>query len=131
MRARATKHIKGNLWLWTGGFAAAGAAAVALGWGTIGAFLLMVTGLLIIMADAHVDPLAIITEDVLHRGSRDRPASWNRERLAGDVRSARAARCFTHVVLRRSSAYCSRPWPCAWHGLQAATPSRQARPISN
>ena len=66
MRARATKHIKGNLWLWTGGFAAAGAAAVALGWGTIGAFLLMVTGLLIIMADAHVDPLAIITEDVLH-----------------------------------------------------------------
>ena len=33
MRARATKHIKGNLWLWTGGFAAAGAAALALGGG--------------------------------------------------------------------------------------------------
>jgi hypothetical protein len=44
----------------------AGAAALALGWGSIGAFLLMVTGILIIMADAHVDPLAIITEDALH-----------------------------------------------------------------
>ncbi len=67
MRTRVTRHIKGNLWAWTGGFAAAGAAATALGWGTIAAFLLMITGILIIMADAHVDPLAIITEDALHQ----------------------------------------------------------------
>ena len=66
MPHRAVKHIKGNIWLWTGGFAAAGAAATALGWGTTAAFLLMITGILIIMADAHVDPLAILTEDVLH-----------------------------------------------------------------
>jgi len=66
MRKHVTRHIKGNLWAWTGGFAAAGAVAAALDWGTIAAFLLMITGILIIMADAHVDPLAIITEDVLH-----------------------------------------------------------------
>lgn len=66
MRKHVTRHIKGNLWLWTAGFAAAGAAGLALGWGTIGAFLLMITGILIIMADAHVDPLALLTEDVLH-----------------------------------------------------------------
>jgi hypothetical protein len=66
MRKRVTKHIKGNLWAWTGGFAAAGAAAAALHWGTIAAFILMITGILIIMADARVDPLAILTEDVLH-----------------------------------------------------------------
>ena len=66
MRKRAAKHIKGNLWAWTAGFAAVGAAALALGWGTAGAFLLMITGILIIMADAHVDPLALITEDALH-----------------------------------------------------------------
>lgn len=66
MPHRAVKHIKGNIWLWTGGFAAAGAVALALGWSTIGAFLLMITGILTIMADAHVDPLAIITEDALH-----------------------------------------------------------------
>ena len=66
MPHRAVKHVKGNLWLWTGGFAVAGAASLALGWSTIGAFLLMITGILVIMADAHVDPLAIITEDVLH-----------------------------------------------------------------
>ncbi len=66
MRKRVTKHIKGNLWYWTGGFAAAGAAAAALGWGTPAAFLFMITGLLIIMADAHIDPVAFITEDALH-----------------------------------------------------------------
>ena len=66
MRKRVTRHIKGNLWAWTAGFAAAGAAALALGWGTIGAFLLMITGILIIMADAHVDPVAFITADALH-----------------------------------------------------------------
>ena len=67
MRKHVTRHIKGNLWAWTGGFAVAGAAALALGWGTIGAFLLMATGILIIFADAHIDPLALITEDALHR----------------------------------------------------------------
>jgi hypothetical protein len=66
MRKQVTRHIKGNLWLWTGGFAAAGAAALALGWSTTGAFLLMITGILIIMADAHIDPVAFITEDALH-----------------------------------------------------------------
>ena len=66
MRAHVTRHIKGNIWAWTAGFAAAGAVAAMLGWGTPSAFLLMITGILIIMADAHVDPLAIITEDVLH-----------------------------------------------------------------
>jgi hypothetical protein len=66
MPKRAVAHLKGNIWLWTGGFAAAGAAAIALGWGTPGAFLFMVTGLLVIMADAHIDPIALVTEDVLH-----------------------------------------------------------------
>ena len=49
-----------------GGFAAAGAAATALGWGTPAAFCFMITGLLTIMADVHIDPLALITEDALH-----------------------------------------------------------------
>jgi hypothetical protein len=66
MRKRVTKHIKGNLWAWTGGFAVAGAAFTALGWGTPAAVLFMITGILMIFADAHVDPLAIITEDALH-----------------------------------------------------------------
>ena len=66
MPHRAVKHIKGNIWYWTGGFAVAGAAATALGWTTPAAFLFMVTGILIIFADAHVDPLALITEDALH-----------------------------------------------------------------
>jgi hypothetical protein len=66
MRKRAVKHIKGNLWAWTGGIAVAGAAAIALHRTTIGSFLFMVTGIFIIMADLHVDPLAIITEDALH-----------------------------------------------------------------
>ena len=66
MRRRAVAHLKGNIWYWTGGFALAGAAATALGWGTPAAFLLMVTGIFTIMADSHVDPLALITEDALH-----------------------------------------------------------------
>ncbi len=66
MRTRATAHLKGNIWYWTGGFAAAGAAATALGWGTPAAFFFMATGLLTIMADAHIDPVALVTEDVLH-----------------------------------------------------------------
>ncbi len=66
MRTRVTKHIKGNLWYWTGGFAAAGAAAAALGWSTPASFLFMITGLFTIMADAHIDPVAFITEDALH-----------------------------------------------------------------
>ena len=67
MPKRVVAHLKGNIWLWTGGFAAAGAVAAALGWATPAALLFMVVGILIIMADAHVDPLEIITEDALHR----------------------------------------------------------------
>ena len=37
-----------------------------LGWTTPAAFLLMATGILMVMADARVDPLALITEDALH-----------------------------------------------------------------
>ena len=66
MRRRAVRHIKGNLWAWTGGFAVVGAAFVALGWGTPAAVLFMITGILMIFADAHLDPLALITEDALH-----------------------------------------------------------------
>jgi len=66
MRHRVVRHIKGNLWWWTIGFGVAGAAAALLGWGTPAAFILMITGILGIMADAHVDPLAVITEDALH-----------------------------------------------------------------
>jgi len=44
----------------------AGAVAAVLGWGTPAAFLLMLTGILGVMADSHVDPLAVITEDALH-----------------------------------------------------------------
>ena len=71
MRHRVVRHIKGNLWYWTIGFAVAGAAAAALGWGTPAAFLFMITGILGIMADAHIDPLAVITEDALHPDDAD------------------------------------------------------------
>lgn len=66
MRARAVRHIRGNLWYWTIGVGAAGAAAALMGFGTPAAFLFMITGILGVMADAHVDPLAVITEDALH-----------------------------------------------------------------
>ena len=66
MRKHVTRHLKGNIWYWTAGFAVAGAAATALGWGTPAAFCFMLTGILIIMADAHIDPVALITEDALH-----------------------------------------------------------------
>jgi hypothetical protein len=66
MRAHVTRHIKGNIWLWTAGFAVVGGLAALLRWRTTSAFLLMITGILLIMADAHVDPVAIITEDALH-----------------------------------------------------------------
>ena len=66
MRKRAVAHLKGNIWYWTAGFAVAGVVAMMLGWSTVTAVLFMLTGILTIMADSHVDPLALITEDVLH-----------------------------------------------------------------
>ena len=66
MRKHVARHIKGNIWYWVAGFAVVGAAFVALGWSTPAAFCLMITGLLIIFADAHIDPVALITEDSLH-----------------------------------------------------------------
>ena len=65
-----------------GGFAAAGAAATALGRGTPAAFCFVITGLLTIMADAHIDPLAFITEDALHpEGTEiDQPPELERAR---------------------------------------------------
>ena len=66
MHKRAVAHLKGNIWYWTAGVAAASVLAVLLGWKTPAAFLFMITGILMIMADAHVDPLAFITEDALH-----------------------------------------------------------------
>ncbi len=65
MRARAAAHLKGNIWLWIGGLALAGAATATLGWATPAAFLFMAAGLFIIMADSHVDPVALLTEDAL------------------------------------------------------------------
>ena len=66
MRKRAVAHLKGNIWYWTAGFGAAGVVATMLGWTTPAAFLFMITGILMIFADSHVDPLALITEDSLH-----------------------------------------------------------------
>ena len=66
MRAYAAKHLKGTIWYWVGGFAVVGAAFIALGWSTPAAFCFMITGLLTIFADAHIDPVALITEDALH-----------------------------------------------------------------
>ena len=66
MSRRAVAHLKGNIWYWTGGFAVAGAALIALGWGTPAACCFMLTGILMIFADAHIDPVALITEDALH-----------------------------------------------------------------
>ena len=91
MRRRAAAHIKGNIWYWTGGFAAAGAAAVALGWGTPAAFLFMATGLLLIMADAHVDPVALITEDALHPEEEEVPGSAAKGAPAAPSTAARTA----------------------------------------
>jgi hypothetical protein len=65
MRKHVARHIKGNTWYWVAGFAVAGAACVALRWGTPAAFLFMIAGLLTIFADAHVDPVALITEPAL------------------------------------------------------------------
>jgi hypothetical protein len=66
MRAHAAKHLKGNIWHWIGGLFLAGAAFVVLGWGTPAAFCFMLAGLFIILADQHVDPVALVTEDTLH-----------------------------------------------------------------
>jgi hypothetical protein len=66
MPKRAVAHLKGNIWLWIGGMAAVGLTALALGWSTPGAVVLMIVGILVIMADAHIDPLALVTEDVLN-----------------------------------------------------------------
>ena len=66
MREHVTRHIKGNIWYWAGGFAVAGAAFLALGWSTPAAFCFMVTGIPVIFADVHVDPVALITEDAVH-----------------------------------------------------------------
>ena len=66
MHKRAVAHLKGNIWYWTAGFGVAAVVATMLGWTTPAAFLFMITGLLMILADAHVDPLALITEDALH-----------------------------------------------------------------
>ena len=74
MRAHAAKHLKGNIWAWIGGLFLAGAAFVALGWGTPAAFCFMLAGLFIILADQHVDPVALITEDALHPDEAEVPA---------------------------------------------------------
>ena len=66
MRAHVTRHIKGNIWYWAGGFVVAGGAFLALGWSTPAAFCFMITGILVIFADVHIDPVALITEDALH-----------------------------------------------------------------
>lgn len=71
MRKRAAAHLKGNIWLWIAGIAVVGTSAIMLDFGTIGAFLLMIVGILIIMADAHVDPLALVTEDALDPDDED------------------------------------------------------------
>lgn len=65
MRKRVTRHIKGNIWYWAGGFAVAGAAFTALRWGTPAAFCFMLTGILMIFADARIDPVALVTADAL------------------------------------------------------------------
>jgi hypothetical protein len=82
MRKRAVAHLKGNIWLWIGGIAVAGALAIMLDFGTVGAFLLMLVGILVIMADAHIDPLAVVTEDALDTDDEDE-AGMNRPPGAG------------------------------------------------
>ena len=39
---------------------------MVVGWGTPAAFCFMIAGLFIILADQHVDPVALVTEDALH-----------------------------------------------------------------
>ena len=73
MRRQAAAHLKGNIWAWIGGLLLAGAAAVALGWSTPAAFCFMFAGLFIILADSHVDPVALITEDALHPEDAEAP----------------------------------------------------------
>jgi hypothetical protein len=96
MRKRAVAHLKGNIWYWTAGFGAAGvlAAMTVLEWRTTAAFLLLTTGILMIMADSHVDPLALITENALHpdevAGSAgDRPRLWPELGAPGAAPTAR------------------------------------------
>ncbi len=103
MRARAAAHLKGNIWYWTGGFAVVGTAFIALGWGTPAAFCFMLTGILMIFADAHIDPVALITEDALHpeeaevagssaKGAPAAPSMAGRTEAASSPRSAAPVR---------------------------------------
>jgi hypothetical protein len=73
MPKRVVAHLKGNIWLWIAGVAALGALAILVDMHTPGAFLFMATGILIVMASAHVDPLEIITTDALHPEDADAP----------------------------------------------------------
>lgn len=73
MPKRVVAHLKGNIWLWIAGFAALGTLAILVGLQTPGAILFMATGILVIMASAHIDPLEIITADALHPEDADAP----------------------------------------------------------
>lgn len=84
MRARAAAHLKGNIWLWIAGLALAGAAAGALGLSTPAAFLFMAAGLFIILADLHVDPVALVTRDALHPDEAEGPAARREDATAAD-----------------------------------------------
>ncbi len=89
MRARTAAHLKGNMWLWIGGLAVVAAVAAALRWGTIAAFLLMIVGILIMMKSQDVDPVAFLTEDVLHPEDNDVPEAALASGTAGhDLSSA-------------------------------------------
>ena len=75
MRQRAAAHLKGNIWHWIGGLLLAGAVSVAMGWGTPAAFCFMLAGLFIILADQHIDPVALVTEDALHPEEAEVPGA--------------------------------------------------------
>ena len=89
MRARAAAHLKGNIWLWIAGLPLAGAAFGALGWSTPAAFCFMIGGLFIILADSHVDPLTLVTEDALHPDKAEVPGSPARGAPAAPSTAAR------------------------------------------
>ena len=82
MRAYAAKHLKGNIWQWTGGLAVVGARFAAVGWSTPAAFCFMLTGLLVVFADARIDPVALLTADALHPEGAEAAAAPRRDAAA-------------------------------------------------
>ncbi len=62
MRARSAAHVKQNVWIWMGLFAAAAAAAAALRWGSTAALLASILGILLMWKSDEARLAALAAE---------------------------------------------------------------------